>query len=530
MPTLHAPPHSPMRIDSPLRTSSLSQAGSCPVYSFNRSVASLPLAESRSEVFMDIDVPLPRAPARLKRKADDIDGSLQSSIRRRPAHDQDCKRRRLAQPMVMRQRKRRVSKIAKARNMFLKRTQGVVRVTQPDPNAYPFCYPDAYPTDLRVLQQVAPHHFSPRAVHPFVPAPDAPMSQAALASKPSQLDVPMAAPSMQCIADSSQPVGLGFITSRMTNAQRIAHRAHKRHRAHLKAKSRAAIDKLVKQGLPRSIRKATQTTKVPRKLTDVRKATTPYLGSFEWKRCRAYHPVLRVAPLDIPIDLEERLEIVVVRLDRLEGDVDMEYEEPTSYDTTDDDEEVMEIYFTPLPSYDMLSSAFDDAMDIVPSEAPVAQVVPVVQQVTAQSAETATEALPDYEEEQQPTQADSLHAVLQVKAPAPAAETSDYFEDDDEDEEDEEVWFDASEEAASEAALITKAENFLATIGAELDAAQAAAETEELFEELFGPEPTAPSASDEDVFGSSTVPKFVQGSSSRRTMRYRPVPGVSFDD
>ena len=216
----------------------------------------------------------------------------------------------------------------------------------------------------------------------------------------------------------------------------------------------------------------------------------------------------------------------------------------------------MEVYFTPLPSYDMLSSALSEtAMDIMPSVEVAPMVLPTAH-VQAPMVETVSPALPDYEEgmsevaaqvnraevdAQQPARPTFLlDALLQVSTPATSsAEDTLVYDNEDEDaKEDEEVWYEASDE---EATLLAQADDLLAIISAELGATDASADTaeverEELFEELFGPEPTSdPAIEEEDFFKPLTLDHFNHGSSgdgvnSRRAMRYRPVPGVSFDD
>ena len=216
----------------------------------------------------------------------------------------------------------------------------------------------------------------------------------------------------------------------------------------------------------------------------------------------------------------------------------------------------MDVYFTPLPSYDMLSSAFSEtAKDIMPSVEVALMVLPTAH-VEAPMVETVSPALPDYEESmpepataaicadavvQKPARPTFLlDALLQVSTPATSsAEDTVVYDNEDEDaKEDEEVWYEASDE---EATLLAQADDLLAIISAELGATDASADTaaeerEELFEELFGPEPTSdPAVDEEDFFKPLTVDQFHHGSSrnganSRRAMRYRPVPGVSFDD
>ena len=223
------------------------------------------------------------------------------------------------------------SPAVQARKAFLKRTQGVVGITQVEPHPYPFCYPLSYPTDLQVLQQVAPQHFSPRldvSCLAEVALPiDAPMHQDMLVCAVSQVDFPMASASTQSLACQSQPVGLGLFMHHSSNARRIARRARQLQRAHAHAKSRVAIDKFVRRDLPRAIRRATQVKKVAQPLEEVRKGNTPYLGSFERKRRRAYHPVVRLAPLHIPVDLGARFAAVAATFGRAEEDVDMTCEE-----------------------------------------------------------------------------------------------------------------------------------------------------------------------------------------------------------
>ena len=217
----------------------------------------------------------------------------------------------------------------------------------------------------------------------------------------------------------------------------------------------------------------------------------------------------------------------------------------------------MEVYYTPLPSYDMLSSVLSEtAMDIMPSVMPSVEVAPVVlptAHVQAPMVETVSPALPDYEEGmpepataaictdavvQKPARPTFLlDALLQVSTPATSSgeDTLVYDNEDEDAKEDEEVWYEASDE---EATLLAQADDLLAIISAELGATDssadtAAAEREELFEELFGPEPTSdPAVDEEDFFRPLTVDQLDHGSSvnSRRAMRYRPVPGVSFDD
>ena len=216
----------------------------------------------------------------------------------------------------------------------------------------------------------------------------------------------------------------------------------------------------------------------------------------------------------------------------------------------------MDVYFTPLPSYDMLSSALSEtAMDIMPSVEVALMVLPTAH-VQAPMVETVSPALPDYEEGmpepataaictdaavQKPARPTFLlDALLQVSTPATSsAEDTLVYDNEDEDaKEDEEVWYEASDE---EATLLAQADDLLAIISAELGATDASADTaeverEELFEELFGPEPTSdPAIEEEDFFKPLTLDHFNHGSSgdgvnSRRAMRYRPVPGVSFDD
>ena len=220
----------------------------------------------------------------------------------------------------------------------------------------------------------------------------------------------------------------------------------------------------------------------------------------------------------------------------------------------------MEVYFTPLPSYDMLSSALSEtAMDIMPSvmsSVEVASVVLPTAHLQAPMVETVSPALPDYEEAlpepaaqaicadavvQKPARPTFLlDALLQVSTPATssAEDTVVYDNEDGDAKEDEEVWYEASDE---EATLLAQADDLLAIISAELGSTDASADTaeaerEELFEELFGPEPTSdPAIDEEDFFKPLTIEHFNHGSSgdgvnSRRAMRYRPVPGVSFDD
>ena len=125
-----------------------------------------------------------------------------------------------------------------------------------------------------------------------------------------------------------------------------------------------------------------------------------------------------------------------------------------------------------------------------------------------------------------------------VDLPAHSDVDSPVQSEDEDAKEDEEVWYEASDE---EATLLAQADDLLAIISAELGATDSSADTaaeerEELFEELFGPEPTSDRAIDEeDFFRPLTLDQLDHGSSvdgvnSRRAMMYRPVPGVSFDD
>ncbi|RDX50333.1 hypothetical protein OH76DRAFT_471563 [Lentinus brumalis] len=576
--TLHSL-YTPMCVDLPRRTFSLPQAGSRPTCSLDRRTASQSLAPLRALSFMDVDV-VPQVPAR--RKADAMD-DIKVSIRRTPAHAHVSKRGRLAEdPKVAgRQRKRPDSKLGKSRKTLLKRTEVVF--AEPDPNAYPFCFPQHYPTDLHVLQQVAPHHFGPRVDHPFVspvfPPPSARLCQGVSAFGAPQLDCPMTSASAHSPIDLShrpqQPAGLGFTSLHTCGAHHVAQRAHRLQCAHAHAKSRVAIDKTMKQNMPRAVRKATQLKKAPRGLKDIRKAATPYLGSFECKRRQAYYPVSRAAPLDIPIDLEERLEFLAATFDRAGGDVDMAYEEATSFDDPiDDDQGDMEVYFTPLPSSDMLCDAFAEPVFVTaPSTipAPAVHVDPPVsmqnadtpaqtslcyeqlgqQDASAQATEADVEGQDENDETNRPAPARInsgaylMDALLHWQVPA-AHHVKDEDEDDGYDEEDD-VWFEACDgeklvvdaqaaTSSSRPALLAQADAFLNAIGDELRAARPTADSaasmpNELLEELSGVD----TSDEDDIFGSSTVENFVQGSSrdgqgSRRAMRYRPVPGVSFDD
>ena len=131
----------------------------------------------------------------------------------------------------------------------------------------------------------------------------------------------------------------------------------------------------------------------------------------------------------------------------------------------------MEVYFTPLPSYDMLSSALSEtAMDIMPSVMPSVEVAPVVlptAHVQAPMVETVSPALPDYEEGmpepanaaictdavvQKPARPTFLlDALLKVSTPATssAEDTVVYDNEDGDAKEDEEVWYEASDEEAT---------------------------------------------------------------------------------
>ncbi len=234
----------------------------------------------------------------------------------------------------------------------------------------------------------------------------------------------------------------------------------------------------------------------------------------------------------------------------------------------------MEVYFTPLPSSDMLCDAFAEPVFVtVPPTVP-APVVHVDPPVSMQNADTPAQTSLYYEQlgqqdaSAQATEADveGQHESDETNRPAPARINSSAYlmdallhwqvpaahhvkgedEDDGYDEEDD-VWFEACDgeklvvdaqaaTSSSRPALLAQADAFLYAIGDELRAARPTADSaasmpNELLEELLGVD----TSDEDDIFGSSTVKNFIQGSrrngeGSRRAMRYRPVPGVSFDD